>query len=284
MLSSRYLHLHEALGLGPMWLNRSAKVLPAATAHSLPREMPAPAAAASASHAAAAAPVISEAAQNARLAAMAAVGGQTGNPVPVAKNPPPADNRPSEKTVSTPSRPTDNLERPSEKNTPAPNAPQMPSETQPDDWKQTLAGTINPAQLMVASICPAPEDNASGQLFSGSVGRLLDNMLAAIGLTPDDAHKTSWVKDAPAFSPNPAHEHITAELPRMSAELALSQAKAVLLLGQVFEKPEQADTIARLCGNTPYFIIPHPARLLRQPQLKAQAWATLKQLRQVLES
>ncbi len=25
MLSSRYLHLHEALGLGPMWLNQQKK-------------------------------------------------------------------------------------------------------------------------------------------------------------------------------------------------------------------------------------------------------------------
>ena len=30
MLSSRYLHLHQALGLGPMWLNRHAKVIPPA--------------------------------------------------------------------------------------------------------------------------------------------------------------------------------------------------------------------------------------------------------------
>ena len=28
MLSSRYLHLHEALGLGPMWLQQGAQVLP----------------------------------------------------------------------------------------------------------------------------------------------------------------------------------------------------------------------------------------------------------------
>ena len=27
MLSSRYLHLHEALGLGPMWLNQNAEVI-----------------------------------------------------------------------------------------------------------------------------------------------------------------------------------------------------------------------------------------------------------------
>ena len=30
MLSSRYLHLHEALGLGPMWLNQNAKIIHAA--------------------------------------------------------------------------------------------------------------------------------------------------------------------------------------------------------------------------------------------------------------
>ena len=30
MLSSRYLHLNEALGLGPMWLNRNAKIIHAA--------------------------------------------------------------------------------------------------------------------------------------------------------------------------------------------------------------------------------------------------------------
>ncbi|ENW2634362.1 uracil-DNA glycosylase family protein, partial [Neisseria gonorrhoeae] len=28
MLSARYLHLHEALGLGPMWLKQAAAVLP----------------------------------------------------------------------------------------------------------------------------------------------------------------------------------------------------------------------------------------------------------------
>ncbi|HGM3082972.1 TPA: uracil-DNA glycosylase family protein, partial [Neisseria gonorrhoeae] len=27
MLSARYLHLHEALGLGPMWLKQAAAVL-----------------------------------------------------------------------------------------------------------------------------------------------------------------------------------------------------------------------------------------------------------------
>ena len=37
MLSSRYLHLHEALGLGPMWLKQGAKVLSAAPAAAAPK-------------------------------------------------------------------------------------------------------------------------------------------------------------------------------------------------------------------------------------------------------
>ena len=83
-------------------------------------------------------------------------------------------------------------------------------------------------------------------------------------------------------SPHPTDEQIQAELPQLARELADTQAKAVLLVGQIFEKPELAPLIDTLCGNTPRFILPHPARLLRQPQLKAKAWQVLKQVRQIL--
>ena len=43
-LSSRYLHLHQALGLGPMWLRRSAQVLPPAAVAAAAEQQPASAA------------------------------------------------------------------------------------------------------------------------------------------------------------------------------------------------------------------------------------------------
>lgn len=273
MLSSRYLHLHEALGLGPMWLNRGVKVLPAETESHQATAVPAPPAAAQTvtaqpvqveapdSH-----PVTSAEAQNARRAAIAAVGAATAS-VPEHASTGNTENRPSEKTTAPPAV------------TPATDSPANEAEA----LKQSLAGTVLPAQIMVVSICPAPEDSANGRLFSGPVGILLDNMLAAIGLKTNDAHKTSWVHDTLDFSPNPDAAQINAALPRMQAELSLSQAKAVLLLGQIFEKTEHGQTIHALCGDTPYFIIPHPARLLRQPHLKAQAWQQLKKLRQALQ-
>ncbi len=258
MLSSRYLHLHEALGLGPMWLNRGAKVLPAETAAAhAPQAAPqTPPQTAAAPQPAARTP----AAATARLAAMAAV-------------------RPAAKVSDGSSA----LSRPSENIPPAP--AESPSENR--NAARTVAdpavlAAIQPAAVMVVSICPAPEDSATGKLFSGSAGVLLDNMLAAIGLQAVDAHKTSWVKAAAAFTPEPPPEQVAAALPQMQAELAASQAQAVLFLGQVFAQPHYAETIAQLCGGTPAFTVPHPARLLRQPQLKKQAWEELKKLRDTL--
>ncbi len=68
MLSSRYLHLHQALGLGPMWLNRNAKVIPpAGDAPVTQPQKPA------ATQVAEAVRTISASAHHARMAAMAAV-------------------------------------------------------------------------------------------------------------------------------------------------------------------------------------------------------------------
>lgn len=259
MLSSRYLHLHEALDLGPMWLNRGAKVLPAGTtAPHAPQPAPqAPPQTAAAPQSAA----LTQAAAAARLAAMAAV-----QPAAKVSDGSSALSRLSENIPPAPA------ERPSENGNAAARTAADP----------TLLAAIQPAAVMVVSICPAPEDSATGKLFSGSAGVLLDNMLAAIGLQAADAHKTSWVKASAAFTPEPPPEQVAAALPQMQAELAASQAQAVLFLGQVFTQPHYAETIAQLCGGTPAFTVPHPARLLRQPQLKKQAWEELKKLRNVL--
>lgn len=264
MLSSRYLHLHEALGLGPMWLKQGAKVLPADHSAEVRPDRGGKATVAAEPHMAAAAKA------PARLAAIAAVH--------------------QKETVS------DGLDKQSAEQTPQPIAEQPePSEKTAVEATDRVAETapvtpvfdtagIAPADVIVVSICPAPEDHTAGVLFSGSVGVLLDNMLAAVGLKPDDVYKTTWIKETTVFMPQPTPEQAAAALPQISAELAASQAGAVLFLGQVFEQPDYAETIAQLCGNTPYFVVPHPARLLRQPQLKREAWQALKKLQHVLKA
>ena len=264
MLSSRYLHLHQALGLGPMWLNRNAKVIPPAGDASVTQPQK-PAAA----QVAEAVRTISASAHHARMAAMAAV--QHEKTAPAAATPPVP---PTAAPVDAPA--------PSARTNSAPEDTAKAATTTVSDDLPRLQTEARPSEVIIISICPATEDSLHGQLFHGAVGVLLDNMLAAIRLTPQQAYKTSWVKAAPVFSPHRTDEQIQAKLPQLARELADTQAKAVLWVGQIFEKPELAPLIDTLCGDTPRFILPHPARLLRQPQLKAKAWQVLKQVRQIL--
>lgn len=247
-----------------MWLNRNAKVIP--PAGDAPVAQPQKPAAAQVAEAVR---TISASAHHARMAAMAAV--QHEKTAPAAATPPIP---PTAAPVDAPA--------PSARTHSAPENTAKAATTTVSDDLPRLQTKAHPSEVIIISICPATEDSLHGQLFHGAVGVLLDNMLAAIRLTPQQAYKTSWVKAAPVFSPHPTDEQIQAELPQLARELADTQAKAVLLVGQIFEKPELAPLIDTLCGNTPRFILPHPARLLRQPQLKAKAWQVLKQVRQIL--
>ena len=88
MLSSRYLHLHEALGLGPMWLKRGAKTVPAAFA--APKAgMPKPEAASVQTTIPRQERTLSAGAHQARLSAMAAVHGGNQQDVPKREMPSP---------------------------------------------------------------------------------------------------------------------------------------------------------------------------------------------------
>ncbi|KPN71313.1 uracil-DNA glycosylase family protein [Neisseria sp. 83E34] len=282
MLSSRYLHLHEALGLGPMWLKRGTVVLPAESE---------PAGVVEAVEAAALPQFQKQAAAPENTVA---------KPVQQAARPTPHE--PAAPRRVAPTAPISGAHaatlaslglktlRQKEWEAEAEAAAQqaVPAEPQPDPdntvarHKQRLSETVRPAKLMIVSICPSPEDNIAGRLFSGKVGELLDNMLAAIGMNMQQSHPTSWL-DATEFNPNPDAAKLARALPRIRAELELAEPHAVLFLGQFFAAPEQAEIMDELCGNLPVFTVPHPARLLRHPQQKAEAWAELKRLREALK-
>lgn len=268
MLSSRYLYLHEALGLGPMWLNRDAKVLAAPPAERTVAPVAAPKAPPAA---------VAPAAETPREPVPAAT--HHHNPTPAA----PVNSARAAALAAVGSRIGAYEER-AQENIPAEKAPAeiLPPAHDTAHYLEALAGSITPAKLMVVSICPAPQDKVAGKLFSGTAGELLDNMLAAIGLSATDAHKTSWL-ELPTYEAEPPAAIVERALPRKQAECALSQPQALLLLGRFFTAAERQPLIQSLAGELPVFYVPHPAQLLRQPQLKADAWAELKKLRAILQ-
>ena len=97
-------------------------------------------------------------------------------------------------------------------------------------------------------------------------------------------------KRSKADQPDPAStdsqltpaEELDAAQPRLSKELQQAAPKAILFLGQFFTQASQHDRLMAFSQGLPMFTVPHPARLLRQPHLKAEAWDTLQQLQKVL--
>ena len=149
--------------------------------------------------------------------------------------------------------------------------------------KQALSGYgAMPARLMVISLNTAPSDDEAGQLISGRHGRLLDNMLAAIGLAPEQVFRTAWLRCTPRVALKTTPEEQVRCAAFIRQEFAWAQPQAVLLLGNSFYDPARRWLLEQLIGPTPAVTVPHPAILLRQPELKVQAWLTLKQLKAVL--
>ncbi|HHK5981852.1 TPA: uracil-DNA glycosylase family protein [Neisseria meningitidis] len=241
MLSARYLHLHEALGLGPMWLKRGAVVLP-------PQNTPATPAQAR-PQTVRAAPIRPSQPHNvqARLKTMKVL-----------------------ETTAVPTRkPVPETETPL---------------SGVSDGIAPVPAASGITKLAVVSLCPPTEDMVYGQLFHGKAGVLLDNILKAVGLDATYVHKTSWVKTAAVGNPMPSEQAIANALGQITRELDGCRAPAVLFLGQAFVQPERQTMIETLCGSRPFFIIDHPARLLRQPELKARNWQVLKQLKHALQA
>jgi len=133
-------------------------------------------------------------------------------------------------------------------------------------------------------------DEKAGQPLTGEPGKLLDNMLAAVGMSREtDVYVTTLVKCRPANANGgdraPTLEEAAACRPFLERERELVGAALVLTLGQVaadglLGKPlseplaGSRGAVHRL-GEVPLVATLHPGELLRRGGDKALAWADL---------
>lgn len=119
--------------------------------------------------------------------------------------------------------------------------------------------------------CAQPEDP-----LAGDAGRLLDNMLRAMGLhrQPGTQLAALLPSSAPAGMPGRPLEQVLAEQqPCMVLLLGLGAARAVLNSPQPLARLRAR--AHRLADGTPAAVSHDPAYLLRAPQAKAAAWLDL---------
>ena len=288
MLDARYVHLHEALGLGPMWLPVAARIRqpekPAADAGGSTDAPERPSSLKTAAHKVQAAdPALpAAAAQHADGAGFAET-----PPVP-ARTPAPRATRAPQTTAAPGSPRLAALQRVGSTTLePAPAAAVQESQAAAptvEHYLERLAGRVPAARLMVLSVCPSPADVAARRLFSGAEGELLDKMLAAIRLSREDSYLSCWLKGLPDFRPQPAAEDVAAAAARVDAEFRLSGARALLLMGRFFERDDVRDHLRRIAPDVPHFYIDHPQQMLHKPQLKRKAWEELQKLQAALET
>ncbi|MCC2956229.1 uracil-DNA glycosylase [Massilia sp. IC2-477] len=156
--------------------------------------------------------------------------------------------------------------------------------------KPVLGSGARQARWLVAAGTASALDEKAGSPMTGEPGKLLDNMLAAVGMSREsDVYVTALVKCRPANANGgdraPTLEEAAACRPFLERERELTGAGLVLTLGQVaanglLGKP-LAEPLAgsrgavHALGAVPLVATLHPGELLRRGPDKALAWADL---------
>jgi DNA polymerase len=140
------------------------------------------------------------------------------------------------------------------------------------------------AEWMMVGEAPGAEEDARGEPFVGQAGRLLDNMLAAVGLKRDaNVYIANVLKCRPPGNRNPAPSEVGQCSPHLTRQIALIQPKLILAMGRFAAQTLLGTdaSIASLRGRlfryqgVPLIVSYHPAYLLRTLPDKAKAWEDL---------
>jgi DNA polymerase len=131
---------------------------------------------------------------------------------------------------------------------------------------------------------PGADEDAKGEPFVGQAGKLLDNMLAAIGLKRGkNVYIANTVKCRPPGNRNPEPLEAAQCEPYLHRQIELIRPKLIVALGKVaaVNLLKREASVASLRGKvlayqgTPLIITYHPAYLLRSLPDKAKAWEDL---------
>ncbi len=140
------------------------------------------------------------------------------------------------------------------------------------------------ADWLVIGEAPGADEDAQGEPFVGQAGKLLDQMLAAIGLARgDNVYIANVLKSRPPGNRNPEPDEIAACMPYLLAQIELIRPKIILALGRFAAQNllQTDEPIGRLRGRVhrfrdiPLVVTYHPAYLLRNLPDKARAWEDL---------
>jgi DNA polymerase len=152
-------------------------------------------------------------------------------------------------------------------------------------------GAGNPrAELVFVGEGPGHDEDVQGLPFVGRAGKLLTQMIEAMGLTRDQVYICNVVKCRPPENRKPEDDEVATCSPYLYRQLDVIAPKAIVCLGATAAQAllKTKDSISRFRGNwldyrnTKLMVTYHPAYLLRNPAAKSEVWKDLQKVMALL--
>jgi DNA polymerase len=152
-------------------------------------------------------------------------------------------------------------------------------------------GTGSPkARLMFVGEGPGRDEDLSGEPFVGRAGKLLTDMIKAMGLQREDVYIANIVKCRPPENRQPEHDEVEACSPFLMRQIDVIRPQVICTLGNTPTQTllQTTQGISKFRGQWFDFrdtkLLPtyHPAYLLRNPAAKADVWKDLQKVMAVL--
>ena len=156
---------------------------------------------------------------------------------------------------------------------------------------QTVFGVGNrDADWMIIGEAPGAEEDRRGEPFVGRAGKLLDEMLKAVGESRERVFIANILKCRPPNNRDPKPEEAASCRDYLERQVTLVQPRIILAVGRIAAQQLIGTDapVGRLrgrrhsLGDTPLIVTYHPAYLLRSPAQKRKAWDDLCLARSVL--
>ena len=163
--------------------------------------------------------------------------------------------------------------------------------------RQLVFADGNPqARIMLVGEAPGRDEDEQGLPFVGRSGKLLDRMLAAIGLDRTSVYISNVIPWRPPGNRAPTPQEVAICLPFIRRHIELVAPDVLVCIGGSSAQAllDQREGILRLRGKwfevasgsrvIPALATLHPAYLLRQPAHKRLAWRDLRELEDKLRA
>ena len=156
------------------------------------------------------------------------------------------------------------------------------------------------ARIMFIGEAPGENEAKQARPFCGRSGKLLDEMIASIGLKREDVYITNVVKDRPPENRDPTPEEIKLYSPFLDRQIDIIQPKVIATLGRfsmgyimnTFGLGDQLSVISKIHGKEfsatasygPIVIVPlyHPAVALYDGSKKEELMADFQILKKYI--